>query len=917
MKRFLIYFCLSLLLILGTPLILSNHPVKAQTSLSQLVQNGRTAYDNEQYQKAVEYFQDAQKQFNYQENKLNQAIVLSNLSLAYQQLGEWEQAEKAIQESLQLLGINLDRINFKSQENSQFLNIDLKKVETQTHSNFTTNRWQIIASVFNTYGRFWYQRGQLEKALGLFKTASLIYQKLNQPSDYINSLFNQIQALQTLGHYTKARSTIEEILPILETLSPLQQIQVWRTVGEVFLKIGEPEISRQFLEKSFSLSEELNQEKEKQATLLSLGNTLWSLGKQINNRQETWSYYNIIPWQCSPNLINSQALSFYQQADKIYQQVSQETSETALKAQINRLTLLTEIGHFKEAIQVQQQINFGLLPPSRSKVYAQIKVARQQACLRQLLSQKLQNYLPFSWLEIDHKLQQAEQDSRSLKDPIALSYSLGNRGGLYEYLAENDPNNANLIFTAQKLTNEALLLTQPDQNSSVAYQWQWQQGRLWKNQRNTKKALNAYQKAIKTLETVRGDIVSVNASVQFSFRDNVEPLYRQYVDLLLKEQDNNYLNENQRLNEAISVIDALQLAELENFLQCDLSTQLQVEKVVSELDPTAAFIYPIILSDRIEIIFKFPQSSLQHRTYQINQSTVEQVTRRLQQNLARPDRTAEVREDGQILYNWLIHPLETELIDQETIKNLIFVLDSSLRNIPMAVLYNQGQYLIEKYGVAVIPSRQIFDPRPRQPTLNVLTAGVSVEQQIKGVQFTKLPYVPTELSNIQQVADSPSQPLLNETFTPPQFSQQLQNKNFSIVHIATHGQFSSDQSQTYLLAWGKQISLTELDQILRINRPSQGIELLVLSACQTAQGNRRAALGIAGVAAKAKVRSTVATLWQVEDQTTTDLMTTFYQQLRDGKTIADALRTSQLHLLKGSEKRPHYWASFVIVGNWL
>jgi tetratricopeptide (TPR) repeat protein len=299
MKRFFIYFCLSLFLFIGTPLILSNYSVKAQTSLSQLVQNGRNAYDNEQYQQAVKYFQDAQQQFNHQENKLNQAIILSNLSLAYQKLGKWEEAEKTIQDSLQLLDIDLDRITTKNQENLQFFNLDRNKIESR-----------IIASVLNVYGRFWYQRGHLEQALRLFQTASLIYQKLNQPSDYINSLFNQIQALQTLGYYTKARSTIEEILPILETLSPLQQIQGWRTVGEVFLKIGDPETSRQFLEKSLSLSEELDQTKEKQATLLSLGNTLWALGRQINNRQETMIDYNIIPWQCSLNSINPEALSF-------------------------------------------------------------------------------------------------------------------------------------------------------------------------------------------------------------------------------------------------------------------------------------------------------------------------------------------------------------------------------------------------------------------------------------------------------------------------------------------------------------------------------------------------------------------------------------------------------------------------------
>jgi CHAT domain-containing protein len=145
---------------------------------------------------------------------------------------------------------------------------------------------------------------------------------------------------------------------------------------------------------------------------------------------------------------------------------------------------------------------------------------------------------------------------------------------------------------------------------------------------------------------------------------------------------------------------------------------------------------------------------------------------------------------------------------------------------------------------------------------------------------------------------------------------------FPAVHIATHGKFSSEPEDTYLLAWQERILVKELDSILQISRPQFGqtgaIDLLVLSACETAQGNRRAALGLAGISAQAQVRSTIATLWQVDDRATALLMNKFYEELNEDKTIATALRNAQLYLIEDlGETRPFLWSPFILVGNWL
>ena len=105
------------------------------------------------------------------------------------------------------------------------------------------------------------------------------------------------------------------------------------------------------------------------------------------------------------------------------------------------------------------------------------------------------------------------------------------------------------------------------------------------------------------------------------------------------------------------------------------------------------------------------------------------------------------------------------------------------------------------------------------------------------------------------------------------------------------------------------------------NINAKPIELLVMSACQTATGDKRAALGIAGVAVRSGARSTLATLWSVKDDSTVVLMDEFYKQLAQPDssiTKSEALRQAQISLIHSTDfEHPFYWAPFILVGNWL
>jgi CHAT domain-containing protein len=138
--------------------------------------------------------------------------------------------------------------------------------------------------------------------------------------------------------------------------------------------------------------------------------------------------------------------------------------------------------------------------------------------------------------------------------------------------------------------------------------------------------------------------------------------------------------------------------------------------------------------------------------------------------------------------------------------------------------------------------------------------------------------------------------------------------------LATHGQFSSNAADTFIVTWDQKVNVKEFDQLLRsrTREKEQAIELLVLSACETASGDNRAALGLAGAAIRSGARSTAATLWRVNDESTAIFMAEFYKQLASSKTSkAEALRNAQLTLLKNRDyQNPYFWAPFVLVGNW-
>ncbi|BAY92790.1 MULTISPECIES: CHAT domain-containing protein [unclassified Tolypothrix] len=754
------------------------------------------------------------------------------------------------------------------------------------------------------------------------------------------------------------------------------------SLGDILRKQGFLQQSQEILQLSLSA---MGESPAKSGVLLSLGNTQRLLGNQSRDR---WDYDAVTEIIDRKSLAD--ALAPYQQAFNYYSQGAKLASAPAIpkiQAQLNHLQLLLDIQkwwgeqtqrrigswtRFNEADLIQRAQDFlsqlrlplnqdaqalqgeiasqlGNLPPSRAAIYAQINFAESL-----MQSEQLDKVEPV--------LNAALQQARNLQDRQAESYALGYLGKLYQKQGK--------FSQATTLTQQALMLAQ-EQNINgdareVTYLWQSQLGRLLRSQGDPKGAIAAYTAAFSTLQSLRSDLNANNQDVQFDFIQEVKPVYVELVDLLLqsnlsaeelnslivsnaglKEQKSTTKQPQERLELARRVIESLQLAELDNFFQDPCSETTNVAVQIDNIDPHAAVIYPIVLPDRLEVIASIPGKSLQEVKIPISEQKVNETLDKLYDNLdnasintsarnivftSNPD-PKEFQDNLQTLlpifgevYNWLIKPFEAEL-DRNQIQTLVFVLNGRLQRVPIAALYNGQNYLIEKYSVALVPSLQLINPKQlqRRP-LKVLAAGVSEQLKVQGEYFAALVNVPKELDQIKQTFPS-SKKLLNQEFTAKTIQKQLQS-NFPVVHLATHGLFSSNPQRNFIITGdAKSISINELSTLLR--GQDRAIELLVLSACETATGDERAVLGLAGMAVRSGARSTLATLWPVGDASTTKLMGQFYQDLKQpGVKQADALRNAQRSLLESLKQNPpfpqlknlpphpYYWAPYVLVGNW-
>ncbi|WP_236141394.1 CHAT domain-containing protein [Nostoc sp. CMAA1605] len=729
---------------------------------------------------------------------------------------------------------------------------------------------KVLAQALNTQGSLQLAKGDTQAALTTWEKAHSKYTQAQDERGVIRTLVNQAQALKVLGLHRQALSRLNQAHEILQKQpESLIKAAALRNLGINLRLVGNVVQAKQVLQQSLAIAQKLQSPLDISAAFIDLGNVA--------------RVQSDLP----------AALQLYTQAA-----ATSPSQYLQVRAQLNQLNVAIDTKQWTLAQSLQQSIPAKLtaLPNSRHTIYAQLNFAQSLVRLQQADIPDTPNLEKIAQL-VANTVVQAE----NLGDRYAQAYARGKLGRLYEKTQQ--------WSIAEDLTQQALALAETINAPELAYSWQWQLGRILRKQGEITKAIAAYTQAVNTLKSLRNDLVAVDPDIQFSFQESVEPVYRGLVSLLLQP---NQQSDSEALNQARQLMESLQVAELEDFFReacLDLKPTL-----IDKFDNQAAIVYPIILADRLEIVLSLPQKPLQHYSIPVPQTELETTVEKLRQMLVIRSRKSFLPLSRK-LYDWLIRPVENDLETSQT-KTLVFVLDGVLRNIPMNSLNDGQKYLLEKYAIALTPGLQLLPSlKLQQEKVQVLGAGLTEARQ----GFSALDYVAQEMKMIKSKISS--QVLLNQEFTLKNLRNKIQDDFFPIVHIATHGKFSSRAIDTFILAWNEKIKIDDLDNLLQApgKKPQKAVELLVLSACETATGDKRAALGLAGIAVRTGVRSTLATLWSVNDEATAELMGLFYKELTNTKqSKAEALRQAQLTLLKNPKyEHPVYWSPYILVGNWL
>jgi CHAT domain-containing protein len=500
--------------------------------------------------------------------------------------------------------------------------------------------------------------------------------------------------------------------------------------------------------------------------------------------------------------------------------------------------------------------------------------------------------------------------AEKIGDRRAASYALGYLGQLYEDQGRNKD--------ALSLTRRASFLAQQTQSMDALYRWEWQTARLLKTQGDGEAAITAYRQAIQTLQMVRTDLTvgCRTCPTQSSFRDTFGSVYFELADLLLQDADS--LKDpggvQQKLLEARDTIEQLKSVELEDYLQDECVSLVRSRSArIENVAPDTAVLYLIPLPDRTEVLVSY-RSDLTRFKAPVGVAQLTAEVRDFRKNLETRT-TYEYLIQAQHLYDWLIRPIRDELKARQ-VQTLVFVPDGALRTIPLAALHDGNHFLVNDFAVAVTPGLTLTDASPaRRGHVQLLLAGLS--QSVQG--FSPLDYVPQEVRQLQGLYRNDT--LVNRNFSDLKLKERFEHEQYSLVHIASHAQFDRQANQTYVLTYNAKLTLDDLEGLIRPSEfRGKPVELLTLSACQTAAGDDRAALGLAGVAVKAGARSALATLWFVNDQASTTLISEFYSQWNKDSSVskAHALQLAQLSMLADKRYRhPCYWAPYLVIGNWL
>jgi CHAT domain-containing protein len=770
-----------------------------------------------------------------------------------------------------------------------------------------------------------FDQGQFEQAIQNWQE---VLKNTKDLASYLEAQIGLAATYHALGAYQEAFDILKKSLPAAQSMKEDQtwQVKILMGLGDYYLLLQQKEKAEPLLQEAESMARQL-----KQPLLLA----------QVLNKQGN---------RLTMALKIPEATSAYKESLELAKRASDSSLIARIKLNLALVLPKRPVTNQQALLEMEEalKITLALSPASHLKSTALIALSQLPKTFEdsksksdQFTNEQRQKSLNITLLA----LEEAQTNAKQTGDNRTLSYALGLKGELYEKAGRYDE--------ALRLTRQALFVAQQTprgtplpvvqsksascttKTSSIpasplpelTYRWYWQLGRLFKSQYHWDEAIKMYQFAVDQLKFVRKQLSETGYRLKPSFKENLAPLYLELIELLFQratDAGNQGLAKDQQdqLQAAQQIIERFKGDEIKDYFQqeCFFANENQAS-IEENLSTDTAVLYPIFLAKETQLKLLLKLST---GLYLFDAPVLGKIAHNatvLRGNLAKPSDTQRPFQttEANTLYNWLITPIAAKLETQH-IHTLIIVPDGVLRTIPFAVLHDGKKFLMEKYILASVQNLELTNGEKTSTweDAQVLLGGVSKRVD---KELSPLPKVKDELIGIQNSFPHNSVQLLDEPFIDKNLEDNLKQTSYNIIHVASHASFGNDPNdskQTFLLTYRDRVTLNRLEELIRLRKSGASLELMTLSACETAKGDDQAALGLAGITLKSGAKSALASLWQVNDEATAKLMTEFYRQLlqQPQLTKAEALQRAQLTLRK-DYPHPYYWAAFLIIGNWL
>ncbi len=723
--------------------------------------------------------------------------------------------------------------------------------------------------------------GDYEQALQEWQRASQQLEKENDVAGLALLYQRMGSAYQAMGQYQKALQVLRKASALVKQLDkPSLQYKITANIASVHVMQGNLKIAERLLQETLFVAKRINDYSLQAAILNDHGNMLAANGYHDGATSRYYQSLHLaeehgLKDQRLRVLINLATVSaHYREHEKYLDYIKQALQlikvETINYAHVDYVLRMNEL-------MLNMQAGAG---PQRKEIletaHASINV-------------------------IYHFLKSGDNHQHQ------RSYTLGLMGWLYHINGNQEH--------ARELMQRASFHAQQADAQELLYRWQWQLGRWEKQQGKLQQALVYFRNAQLAFDNLNPLFTWTYINPDYS-DDSPVVFHYELADLLLHKSSTEKEREkrNKLLHEVRQTIEGIRSAELQDYFRdsCITRTRQKVSNIDHNIDKSSLVIYPLVFVDRLEILVS-QGSQITRYTTSIRADELKASIKQFRVKLEKR-RTREYLPLAQQLYDWIIRPLD-EANRFSGIDTMILIPDLALRGLPFSALHDGNVFLIERIALATSPGLQLTDQRPLpRDNISILLAGLT--ESVQG--FPALVHVSSEVQNIQNIYHG--EVLLDQAFRRQQVNNKLSAQQFNIAHIASHGEFRGDVKKSFIVTYDGKMSVNDLSSAIGSTRfRPQAIELLTLSACYTAAGDDKAALGLAGITVKAGARSALASLWPINDMATAELMIEFYTRLKQTKLgKAQALREAQLKLLQDKRYRhPGYWSPFLLIGNWL